>query len=141
LKVVFAVTNDAELHRQNFEAVKHYLAGQYRLEIDEACKNVERLCFVSYDPEAKWKAAVPLEPLVVPKTKKETHVERGRRESMERRKGESNGHRSSLIDVYVEPEPDHKPVSAETLRSMLEVIPADGRELWMRVLGALKLWD
>lgn len=52
LKAVFRVTQDAARHRGNVEAVKQHLAKFYGLAMDEACGNLERLCFVSNDPEA-----------------------------------------------------------------------------------------
>lgn len=61
LKVVFAVAGDAAKHQGNFLAVKQHVAQVCGLAVDESCKNVERLCFVSYDPEAHLNAAaVPL---------------------------------------------------------------------------------
>ena len=64
LKVVFAVAGDAQQHLQNFQAVKAHVSGGYGLAVDRACKNLERLCFVSYDPAAHFNpAAVPLAPL------------------------------------------------------------------------------
>ena len=63
LKVLFAVAGGLDKHLQNYFAVAKYVKDKWGLDVDAACKNVERLCFVSYDPAAKWKAdAVPLEP-------------------------------------------------------------------------------
>lgn len=52
VKLVFRVAGGAQEHFQNFLAVKNHVAGTYGLPVDEACKNLERLCFVSDDPEA-----------------------------------------------------------------------------------------
>lgn len=52
IKAVFRVPADAERHLDSFRAVEthvHNLTGE---QIDRACKDVARLCFVSYDPDA-----------------------------------------------------------------------------------------
>jgi hypothetical protein len=67
LKVVFSVANDAAKHHNNFLAVKAHVAEACGLAVDESCKNVERLCFVSHDPEAQLNpAAMPLPPIEAP---------------------------------------------------------------------------
>jgi hypothetical protein len=61
LKVVFAVESDASKHAGNFLAVQRHVADRYGLSVDESCRNLERLCFVSYDPDAYLNLnAVPL---------------------------------------------------------------------------------
>ena len=42
--------NDDE-HKQAFEAARRYIREKYNLIIDESCKDVRRLCFLSYDPQ------------------------------------------------------------------------------------------
>ena len=67
LKVVFSGARDAAQHRGNFLAVKAHITEVCGLPVDEACKNIERLCFVSHDPEAILNpAAVPLAPVEAP---------------------------------------------------------------------------
>ena len=64
IKIVFRVPEAAspEQHRRNFDAIRAHVAGRYGAKVDEAAKDVARLCFVSHDPEAFFKAqAVPLE--------------------------------------------------------------------------------
>lgn len=63
LKVVFRVSDDPAKHGESFAAVRHYMREHYSVTIDEACKDVSRLCFVSYDEGAFWKEAEPLAPL------------------------------------------------------------------------------
>jgi hypothetical protein len=64
LKVVFRVGGTAAQHYQNFLAVKEHARKAYGLPIDESCNNVERLCFVSYDPSGFINSnAVALEPV------------------------------------------------------------------------------
>ena len=49
LKPVFAVSPRLEDHEGNYLAVEKYVRETYGYEIDAACRNVERLCFGSYD--------------------------------------------------------------------------------------------
>jgi hypothetical protein len=51
LKVLFRVRADASSHLASFQAVQAHVRAVAGVEIDEACKDVARLCFVSYDPE------------------------------------------------------------------------------------------
>jgi len=39
-------------HEEGFRAMRRHFLERFELEIDEACKDVSRACFVSYDPEA-----------------------------------------------------------------------------------------
>lgn len=68
LKIWFRVAGTAAQHdNATFNAVRKYVVGFYGLALDESCKNLERLCFVSYDPQAFWKdGAEPLLPMVEP---------------------------------------------------------------------------
>src|SRR5204862_3950378 len=64
-KAVFRVRADANLHLASFLAVEAHICQLTGLPIDQKCKNVGRLCFLSYDPEAFLNnAAVELPPLV-----------------------------------------------------------------------------
>ncbi len=51
LKAIFRVPADATQHRASFDAVSAHVRALTGCEIDPACKDVARLCFVSYDPE------------------------------------------------------------------------------------------
>ena len=55
------VSIDGGRHERSFEAAREYFKTTYGLEIDEKVKDRQRLCFVSYDPEA-WtnEAATPV---------------------------------------------------------------------------------
>jgi hypothetical protein len=89
LKAVYRVAGGLELHEGNFEAVKKHSAEKHGLAVDEACKNVERLCYVSHDPCAFYNnRAVPLEPIVATTVAKSAstngiHVQQGRRQIAE----------------------------------------------------------
>jgi predicted transcriptional regulator len=64
IKIVFRVpvAADAKQHQQNFNAVRAHVAKIYNAAVDEAAKDVARLCFVSHDPAAFFNAeAVPLD--------------------------------------------------------------------------------
>ena len=69
VKAVVAVAGG--LHPTKLRAVgrlkkfwQKYFKQKFGVTIDPKCVNVERVCFVSYDPLARWKAdAAPLEPV------------------------------------------------------------------------------
>ena len=61
IKAVFRVGGDATQHGGSFIAVKRLLKDAYKLDVDPSCSNVERLCFVSFDPAAVFnEGAEPL---------------------------------------------------------------------------------
>ena len=51
LKVGFRVPADDQRHSDSFAAVAAHVERMYGEEIDPACKNLSRLCFVSHDPD------------------------------------------------------------------------------------------
>jgi hypothetical protein len=51
LKAVFRVPADAEKQKASFRAVKNYVDQLVDLPIDEACSDVSRICFLSWDPD------------------------------------------------------------------------------------------
>ncbi len=66
LKAVFCVPADGDMHAPSFRAVEAHVRELTGEEIDGACKDIGRLCFVSHDPEAFLNSAsVPLEQLPV----------------------------------------------------------------------------
>lgn len=67
LKAIFRVPADERQHAGGFAAVAAHVRDLAGVEIDQACKDVSRLCFVSFDPEAYLnRDAVELPPLAVP---------------------------------------------------------------------------
>ena len=67
LKAVFKVPADAAKHAGSFRAVEQHVRELTGVQIDEACKDVARLCFLSYDPELYYNAkAREMEPLPEP---------------------------------------------------------------------------
>jgi hypothetical protein len=67
LKTVFKVPADASKHLASFRAVEKHVLELTGIQIDQACKDVARLCFMSYDPELYINEnAVEIEPLPEP---------------------------------------------------------------------------
>ncbi len=50
LKVVFRCDPDRP-HLESYEALEHYVLENFGLLIDQKCKDVSRMCFISHDPE------------------------------------------------------------------------------------------
>lgn len=64
LKAVFRVPADKEKHAASFRAVEKHVLLLTGTKIDGACKDVARLCFVTFDPDAFLNAnAVELPPV------------------------------------------------------------------------------
>ncbi len=64
LKAVFRVPCDAATHMESFRAVEQHVRELTGVQIDQACKDAARLCFVSDDPDAYHHAeAMELPPL------------------------------------------------------------------------------
>src|SRR5262249_49009936 len=64
LKAVFRVANDAAKHYASYLAAQTYVEKLTSVRIDESCKDVGRLCFMSFDPGAYLNVdAVELPPL------------------------------------------------------------------------------
>ena len=53
LKWFIKIPPVAETHGMYFDAVKNYIQTKYNIEVDKACRDVARACFVSYDKEAE----------------------------------------------------------------------------------------
>ena len=71
LKAVFRVSPDGANHAGNFRAVEAHIRELTGLQIDENCKDVSRLCFMSWDSDifVNWNA-IELEPLPEPEKPK-----------------------------------------------------------------------
>jgi hypothetical protein len=52
--VLIAEFTDDATFKQAWRAIANYLKDSYSLNIDESGKNIDRLCYVSYDPEAYY---------------------------------------------------------------------------------------
>jgi hypothetical protein len=76
LKAVFKVPADVTKHGGSFRAVEQHIRALTGVQIDEACKDVARLCFLSHDPELYHNAnAIPIEPL--PESQRPARVSNG----------------------------------------------------------------
>jgi hypothetical protein len=71
LKAVFKGPPDASRHLGSFRAIERHILDLTGIQIDEACKDVARLCFMSYDPELYVnRDAIEIEPLSEPEKPK-----------------------------------------------------------------------
>ena len=64
VKLWIAVVKDATKHKDSFVSAQKYFKEKYELDLDPSCSDITRLCFQSYDPEAKFKETaepIPLE--------------------------------------------------------------------------------
>ncbi len=50
LKIVVKVSSDASQHSEAFKSLESYFRRKYNLQADPHCKDVTRLCFLTYDP-------------------------------------------------------------------------------------------
>lgn len=51
VKAIMRIPADVEHHKSAFDAAADYMRENYGVTIDKTCSNVNRFCFVSYDPE------------------------------------------------------------------------------------------
>jgi hypothetical protein len=65
LKCVFRVQAEAKEHKASFRAVEQHVRELTDVQIDQACSDVSRLCFLSYDPEAYLNEGAIEMPLLV----------------------------------------------------------------------------
>ena len=73
LKAVFRVPADASKHAASFLTIEKHLPELTGFDIDQACKDVARLCFLAYDPEIYINEnAVEIEPF--PEVEKPTRI-------------------------------------------------------------------
>jgi VirE-like protein len=73
LKVVVRVPKDVSKHQASFRAAEKHVHDLTDIQVDQACKDPARLCFMSYDPEIYVNEnAVEITPLPEPKKSKAT---------------------------------------------------------------------
>ncbi len=68
VKLVFVNHPEAE-HADVFRSAAEYLKTKYNLKVDESGKDISRLCFMSYDPEAFFNPQATALPHVAPECK------------------------------------------------------------------------
>jgi len=62
VKLAIAVPCDPEKHTASFFAAEKYFLDKHKVELDPSCKDINRICFTSYDPELKGNEdAIPIE--------------------------------------------------------------------------------
>jgi hypothetical protein len=67
LKAIFRVPADAQKHLGSFRAIERHVLELTGVHVDQACKDVARLCFVSCDPDCYYNpAAQEIQPLPEP---------------------------------------------------------------------------
>ncbi|PWJ42232.1 BT4734/BF3469 family protein [Sediminitomix flava] len=50
LKWIIHIDVSDEHHLSHFVAIRNYMQQQYNLEVDKACKDISRACFIPHDP-------------------------------------------------------------------------------------------
>ena len=61
VKLAIKVPNDPGHHRDAFRAAEKYFKEKHKVTIDPSCKDINRICFTSFDPELKGNEdAIPL---------------------------------------------------------------------------------
>lgn len=72
IKIQFETNCSAENHKEiAFPVVREYVEKTYNLEVDPSGKDLSRLCFISYDPEAYWNPYNEIIQIDVDKIKRE----------------------------------------------------------------------
>ena len=62
VKLAIRVADDPEKHTASFHAAEKYFLEKHEVELDPSCKDINRICFTSWDPEIKGNEdAIPLE--------------------------------------------------------------------------------
>ena len=51
VKVIVKIAADKDLHENSFDSLAKYYYDTYGLEMDKKCRDLSRLCFLSYDPD------------------------------------------------------------------------------------------
>ncbi len=54
LKIVFRIDSDKAEHEDYFFALESFFIQHFNIQIDKACKDVVRACFLCYDPDALY---------------------------------------------------------------------------------------
>ncbi|RLC36186.1 hypothetical protein DRH27_05605, partial [Candidatus Falkowbacteria bacterium] len=115
LKILFRIPDNADF-ADAFRAVARYLKENYDVDVDPACTDVARLCFVSYDPAIVYRedaTPLPVEPAPPPTaTTKES--------------GYTGNATTSSSDV-----------TDDEIRNMLSHLPRLDYSDWIKVISAV----
>ena len=117
VKGLILSTTDPTKHKAAFLAVEKRIKDHYNIQIDKACKDVSRLCFVSYDPDLKTNPdAVPL---TIPE--------------------EQPKNQPQIKSFTKQSQSDNE--TANRLQSALQALSAEDYETWIKYGMALKNWN
>ena len=62
VKLAIRVSDDPEKHADSFHAAEKYFLEKHKVKLDPSCKDINRICFTSWDPEIKGNEdAIPIE--------------------------------------------------------------------------------
>lgn len=124
------VCETPEEHTAAFSAAESYFLKNHGLTLDASTKDPTRLCFVSYDPDAYWRASPAI---VLPVTAvKESNGESVVPWSASTAKSQGVTDKTATAK--------HAPLSPETIKAMLACIPTrPDYDLWLRISSAV--WD
>jgi hypothetical protein len=117
MKLLFVTDASVARHREAFEVVRVHCHEIYGIEIDQACKDIARLCFVSHDhellynPDANVIHVPPVDPV-------------------------SNNSVSAIQALEATEQ-----VDVDAIKIALKFIPADEYTLWRDIGFALHDWD
>ena len=115
VKCLMLTIADPTKHKAAFIAAENYLKDRYNVQIDKACKDVSRLCFVSFDADLRTNPdAIPL-PIPEEPQKNTQQKKRFTKQS------------------------DNE--TANRLRSALQILSAEGYETWIKYGVALRSWN
>ena len=134
VKAVLRIPANPDQHLKSFRGAEAYFRERYALKLDQSCKDVNRLCFVSHDPELRSNPdAVVLD--VDAWTEPEPQA------SFDSRRPAT----PQAFDLGELPTPESPEQSdaetAERLRSALQSLSAEDYEPWIRMGHALKGWN
>ena len=116
-----AVRIDGSRHRESFDSAARYFKTEYNLTIDAACKDVERLCFLSHDPAAWCRDG---ESQVLPVTDEPPLLAVAKPPAT---RSSGAGHTTS-----------HTPTSKAEIARMLDFVPTrPGYDEWLRIISAV----
>jgi putative DNA primase/helicase len=115
VKALILITADHTKHKAAFIAAENHLQAYYDVQIDKSCKDVGRLCFVSYDADLRTNTdAIPL-----PLPEEPSKITPQRKSFPKQSESET----------------------ADRLRSALQVLSAEDYETWIKYGMALRSWN
>lgn len=65
LKIIVRIDSNKEDHYSAFECLRLYFLNNYKVELDTSGKNIDRLCFMSFDPDLYYNGSAQVFPVEV----------------------------------------------------------------------------